>query len=164
MTKLHINDANILIDIIHLDLVKEFMALEFELYTTNFVFAELDSKQQAKLKSKKLIKINATEEEMRFIFELMEQHGGLSFEDCSMWYFAKEMNGILVTGDGSLRAKAKLSGVEVRGVIYILEAIKKQAILPVNDCIEKLERLKVLNKRLPMAEIDKRIAVWGNEI
>ncbi len=164
MKKLHINDANILIDIIHLDLVKEFMALEFELYTTNFVFAELDLKQQAKLKSRKLIKISATEEEMRSIFELMEQHGGLSFEDCSMWYFAKEMNGILVTGDGSLRSKAKMSGIEVRGVIYIIEAIKKQGILSVKDCIDKLEILKVLNLRLPMAEIDKRITLWGNEI
>jgi hypothetical protein len=40
--KIHINDANILIDLVHLDLVVPFLALNFELYTTDFVFAELE--------------------------------------------------------------------------------------------------------------------------
>ena len=162
--KLHINDANILMDIVKLDLTVSFLALEFELYTTNFVFAEMEPEQQEQLLSNTLIKIGANQEDMNAIFELSEQHVGLSYEDCSTWYFAQKMDGILVTGDGKLRTKARASGVEVRGMIYIIEQIKQQGLLPTVDCIEKLRLLRELNDRLPMNEIENRIQTWSNEI
>lgn len=162
--KLHINDANILMDIVKLDLTASFLALEFELYTTDFVFAEMEPEQQEQLLSDILIKIGANQEDMTAIFELSEQHAGLSYEDCSTWYFAQKMDGILVTGDGKLRTKARASGVEVRGMIYIIEQIKAQGLLPIADCIEKLSLLKELNDRLPMNEIENRIQTWSSEI
>jgi hypothetical protein len=162
--KLHITDANILMDIVKLNLVDAFLALGFELYTTDFVFAEMELEQQALLASETLIKLGANQEDMTVIFEMTEEHSGLSFEDCSTWYFAQQMNGVLVTGDGKLRKKASASGVEVRGMIYIIEQIKEQGLLPISDCIEKLTLLKELNDRLPMNEIDNRIQAWENEI
>lgn len=162
--KLHINDANILMDIVKLDLTVSFLALEFELYTTDFVFAEMEPEQQEQLLSDTLIKIGASAEDMTAIFNLSEQHAGLSYEDCSTWYFAQKMDGILVTGDGKLRTKARASGVEVRGMIYIIEQIKQQGLLPTVDCIEKLRLLRELNDRLPMNEIENRIQTWSNEI
>ncbi|MEO5776675.1 MAG: hypothetical protein ABIQ27_07200 [Flavobacterium sp.] len=162
--KLHINDANILMDIVKLDLAVAFLALGFELYTTDFVFAEMELEQQAALQSAVLVKLGANEADMNAIFEMTEEHAGLSFEDCSTWYFAQKMDGILVTGDGKLRTKASASGVEVRGMIYIIEQIKVQGLLPIITCVEKLRLLKELNDRLPMAEIDTRIHAWENEI
>lgn len=162
--KLHINDANILMDIVKLDLTDVFLTLEFELYTTDFVFAEMELAQQEQLLSNRLIKIGASQEDMMAIFELSEQQSGLSFEDCSTWYFAKKMDGILVTGDGKLRKKASASGVEVRGMIYIIEQIKEQKLLYTVNCIEKLRLLSALNDRLPINEIENRIQNWSNEI
>lgn len=98
------------------------------------------------------------------IYNLSEQHTGLSYEDCSTWYFATKMEGILVTGDGLLRKKARASGIEVKGIIYIIEQIKEQNLLSTTDCIEKLKLLKLLNARLPMNEIDSRIQIWEKEI
>jgi predicted nucleic acid-binding protein len=161
--KIHINDANILMDIVKLDLATVFLELSFELYTTDFVFAEMELEQQEQLLSEKLIKIVASKEDMLSIFNLTEQHTGLSYEDCSTWYFAKKMDGILITGDGLLRKKARTSGIEVKGVIYIIEQIKEQKLLSTTICIEKLKLLKELNDRLPMNEIDSRIQIWGNE-
>ena len=161
--KIHINDANILMDIVKLDLAKAFLELSFELYTTDFVFAEMELEQQEQLLSEKLIKIGASKEDMLSIFNLTEQHIGLSYEDCSTWYFAKKMDGILVTGDGLLRKKARASGIEVKGVIYIIDQIKEQKLLSTKICIEKLKLLKELNDRLPMNEIESRIQIWGNE-
>lgn len=161
--KIHINDANILMDIVKLDLTKAFLELSFELYTTDFVFAEMELEQQEQLLSEKLIKIGASKEDMLSIFNLTEQHIGLSYEDCSTWYFAKKMDGILVTGDGLLRKKARASGIEVKGVIYIIDQIKEQKLLSTKICIEKLKLLKELNDRLPMNEIESRIQIWGNE-
>lgn len=162
--KLHINDANILMDIVKLDLTDAFLKLAFELYTTDFVFAEMELEQQKQLVSESLIRIGANQEDIIAIFKLSEQQAGLSFEDCSTWYFAKKMDGILVTGDGKLRKKASDSGVEVRGMIYIIEQIKEQKLLSVKVCIEKLNLLKKLNDRLPMIEIEKKIQIWTNEI
>lgn len=162
--KLHINDANILMDIVKLDLTDVFLTLEFELYTTDFVFAEMELAQQEQLLSDRLIKIGASQEDMMAIFELSEQQAGLSYEDCSTWYFAKKMDGILVTGDGKLRKKASASGVEVRGMIYIIEQIKEQKLLSTANCLEKLRLLTELNDRLPMNEIENRIQIWSNEI
>ncbi len=150
-------------DIVKLDLAKAFLELSFELYTTDFVFAEMELEQQEQLLSEKLIKIGASKEDMLSIFNLTEQHIGLSYEDCSTWYFAKKMDGILVTGDGLLRKKARASGIEVKGVIYIIDQIKEQQLLSTKICIEKLKLLKELNDRLPMNEIESRIQIWGNE-
>lgn len=162
--KLHINDANILIDIVQLDLVEAFLALDFEMYTTDFVFEELESFQKEVLISKKLIILKTDENELLHILELSTLHNGLSFEDCSVWYYAQKMNGVLITGDGRLRAKAKASGIEVKGIIYIIEEIKNQNIIEKLICVEKLEALKILNNRLPIAEIDKRIELWKTEL
>lgn len=163
--KLLINDANILIDIVKLDVIEAFLSLNFELYTTDFVFAELEDHQKKNLVSERL-KVITTESEADFseIIILLNTHNGLSFEDCSVWYYAKKLNGTLVTGDGALRKKVIQSGIEVRGIIYIIEQIKLQNQLPIRECIEILHHLKKLNIRLPHNEIDKRIQNWENEI
>ena len=40
-----INDTNILIDLVHLDLMNKFIQLKLELKTTDFVFEELNEDQ-----------------------------------------------------------------------------------------------------------------------
>ena len=139
--KLHINDANILIDIVQLGLVDAFLLLNFELYTTDFVFSELEITQQQALQSEKLIIVSPTETDLYAIANMTNLHNGLSFEDCSVWYFAEKMNGVLITGDGRLRTKAKASGIDVKGIIYIIEEIKCQNILTTQICIEKMKDL-----------------------
>ncbi len=81
--KLLINDANILIDIIKIDVVASFLALNFELKTTDFVFAELLPEQQKILKSEKLQIIESNEgEDLAGIYQLLANSTGVSFEDC----------------------------------------------------------------------------------
>lgn len=91
---------------------------------------------------------------------LVIAHKGLSFEDCSVWHYTQKLKGTLITGDGMLRKKVSNAGLDVKGIIFILEEIKNQNKLAVNVCIEKLKTLKVINDRLPMYEIDKRIEDW----
>ena len=45
--KILINDANILIDLIELELLQEFSLLEFEMCTTDFILAEIEDTQEA---------------------------------------------------------------------------------------------------------------------
>jgi len=162
--KLLINDANILIDIVKLELVEAFLSLDFDLHTTDFVFAELKAYQQEYLKSERL-GIIKTESQVDFenIVCLLNTNKGLSFEDCSVWHYTQKMNGTLITGDGILRKKVTNAGLEVKGIIYILEEIKNQNKLPIDVCITKIYELKNINNRLPKHEIDKRILEWTNE-
>ncbi|MEI6594163.1 MAG: hypothetical protein WCO28_01285 [Bacteroidota bacterium] len=163
--KLLINDANILIDIIKLDITAAFLALEFDLQTTDFVFAELEENQQQLLTSEKLKIITTdTDDDLREILNLAEANNGLSFEDCSVWYYTQKLEGILITGDGKLRKKVSETGIEVKGIIFIIEEMKKQKKITVKHAINKLTELKELNIRLPQNEIDHRIELWKAEL
>lgn len=152
-------------DIEKLHLVDAFLSLGFDLHTTDFVFAELDDIQQEKFISDKL-KIIRTEttEDYTAIFSLYDSHKGLSIEDCSVWHYTKKLNGILITGDGKLRKHVSKSGITVKGIIFIIEELKNQNILSIEDAIYKIRELKLLNIRLPHAEIDNRIVLWEKEL
>lgn len=163
--KLLINDANILIDIVKLNLVKPFLSLKFDLHTTDFVFAELEESQQNLFILEKLTIIKTESiEDFQAISHLAETHSGLSFEDCSVWHYTRKLGGTLITGDGKLRKQVTHSGIEVKGIIYILDEIKIQKLLPLSESIERLQELTKLNLRLPHHEIEKRIQSWQSEL
>lgn len=161
--KVFINDANILIDLVKLHMEEAFLSLPVDLYTTDFVFSELTDVQQKSFTSDRLTVIRTeTPEDFGGIAFLYNAHKGVSFEDCSVWYYTQKMNATLITGDGTLRKKGTQSGLDVKGILFILEEIKNQKLLPLNECIQKLEELKLLNNRLPFAEIDRIVQAWKN--
>ena len=166
--KVVINDANILIDLVKLELLEEFSSLNFELYTTDFVLEELNldhNKAIQLLVSAEKIRIITTEniEDIQGINTLLETSSGLSFEDCSVWYYSKKMNCTLMTGDGKLRKTARKDGIEVRGIIYIIDQMLIQNHLNFEQAIEKIESLYSLNNRLPKQELTKRLELWKNK-
>jgi predicted nucleic acid-binding protein len=95
---------------------------------------------------------------------MKEQHPGLSFEDCSVWHHARVSGGVLVTGDGLLRKKARVEGIEVRGIIFLITELKTQNILGIQDSIRLLDQLKQINPRLPIQEIENLIYTWKMEL
>ncbi len=69
----------------------------------------------------------------------------------------------MVTGDGSLRKKVMHSGIEVRGIIFLIEEMKTQGLLSNAEAVNKLNALITINPRLPKHEIEKRISLWKEE-
>ncbi|MCP4971749.1 MAG: PIN domain-containing protein [Arcobacter sp.] len=166
--KIVINDANIIIDLVKLNLLDNFSKLNFELYTTDFVFEELNEEQKSPVsvlhRNNKLTIIETTElADYQKISDLLERSNGLSFEDCSVWYYATKLSGTLLTGDRKLRKQVSNDGIEVRGIIYIFDELIKQKLLDFPKAIEKIKQLTQLNSRLPQKEIAKRIALWKSE-
>ncbi|MDD3479231.1 MAG: hypothetical protein PHI42_02435 [Paludibacteraceae bacterium] len=162
-----INDANILIDLAHLEMLTVFSELNFELYTTDFILEELNPTQRALVDSlvidEKIIVLETNEtEDFIGITNLLENTNGLSFEDCSVWYYSKKMNGTLLTGDAKLRKHAQNDSVEVRGIIFIFDEIVRQNLLLPSEAAIKIDQLKHINSRLPKNEIEKRIRIWGD--
>lgn len=160
-----INDANILIDLVELGLLKEFSQLSFELYTTDFILAEIDEIQRAQfdaiIEAGNLnVVVTEADEDFGGITSLLFSGGGLSFEDCSTWYYSRKMGGILVTGDGNLRRIAIADGIEVRGIIFLFDELLAQKIITCERAVEKIEQLLTINNRLPKDAIRIRIRLW----
>jgi predicted nucleic acid-binding protein len=160
-----INDANILIDLVKIDLMNQFVQLDMELKTTDFVLEELNDEQKNIVKQfieAGKIEIIVTEEVEDFvgIASVLENSSGLSFEDCSVWYYANKLDVILLSGDGRLRKLAIANGITVRGVLYVFDQLLLKELLTFEVAIEKIELLYKINSRLPIQSKNERIAHW----
>jgi rRNA-processing protein FCF1 len=163
--KVLINDANILIDLVKLELLEVFSNLDFELYSTDFVIEELNRTERKEIDV--LIfdnKLSVIETELfndfKGIDSILARTSGLSFEDCSVWYYSKKMNGILLTGDGKLRKQARKDNIDVRGIIYIFDKLIEQELISYGEAIIKMKYLTQINVRLPIEIINKRLNAW----
>lgn len=160
-----INDANILIDLVKIDLLNEFVQLDFELKTTDFVFEELNEDQKNIIEQfieAGKVEIITTEkvEDFAGIASILDNTSGLSFEDCSVWYYAFKLDGILLSGDGRLRKLAIANGISVRGILYIFDQLLLKDLLSFEEAINKIELLYEINSRLPIHSKNDRIASW----
>lgn len=171
MEHIVVNDTNIFIDLIELGILNQFTSLPWEVHTTKFVVHELKKSDQSKpvqnLADKGIVKIGDLDvENMTKVASLYQQNQNrtnVSFTDCSVWHFAKSLNYILLTGDMKLRKAATKDGVEVHGLIYIIDAMVEHDVLTKQQASEKLKELKIINPRQPISDIDKRIREWGGE-
>jgi predicted nucleic acid-binding protein len=160
-----INDANILIDLVHLVLMDQFVLLELELKVTDFVFEELNAEQKNIIINYieegyiELI-ITDNEEDYVRISNILAKNSGLSFEDCTVWHYAEKLNGILLTGDGKLRKQATENGIEVKGIFYIFDELLSAKLITFDEAIDKIELLYSINTRLPQDAKKERILKW----
>lgn len=163
-----INDANILIDLVHLSLIDKFVLLPFELKITDFVYEELHENQsdviQSYIEEDKIeLIITESEEDFNNIAIILENTSGLSFEDCSVWHYANKLDGIILTGDGRLRKQATEDGISVKGILFVLDNLLIYEFITFTEALERLNHLCQINSRLPINAINERIASWTNE-
>ncbi len=115
-----IHDANVLIDLISIDLLDLALGLPFHMTMTDLVRREIEDPDQARalascVERGKLGIITSTIQEMNAIASSMERCARLSLADCSVLYHAAELDGIVISGDGKLRKEAAAQHVEVHG-------------------------------------------------
>jgi|TARA_R110000868_G_scaffold381692_1_gene648090 rRNA-processing protein FCF1 len=166
--KIIVNDANILIDLVELELLPNFFALEFEFFTTSLVFEELEEDQQGTLQqyveSGSLLVYEMTNEQLSEINEIQKTKPALSPQDCSAFYQAQIEEGILVTSDNTLRKFAKSKNQEVHGHLWVFDRMFEAETITGEQAINKLNELcQVINRHLglPENECQKRIEVWS---
>lgn len=172
MKKIVVNDTNVFIDLYEVGLLDEFFSLPWEVHTTDFVMLELQREGQhdtvARYEADKRLIVSFFEgKEMIEIVNLFQQNENrtnLSLTDCSVWYYAKANNYILLTGDRKLRTTSTYDGVEVHGVIYVFDHLVELNVISRQIAVEKLQQLYSMNPRLPKDEIEKRINKWKAEM
>lgn len=155
---LFISDANIFIDLYNCGLLDEFDQLNLDIRTTDFVLNELNASQQKIIKAMKIQVHTLESQELINFFSTFSSLGQLkiSYQDYSVFYFAQQLNGAVLTNDGALRKFAKNRSIEAKGLFYILDTILLSS---KKDKIVLMEALKLLlrNEWLPKNEITKRI-------
>jgi rRNA-processing protein FCF1 len=163
MTRLAVTDANIFIDLIILELIEQLFGLDIKIHTTREVFDQLTTRQKEKLIAYHidgmLTIYDFSVEELAEIYAL-EFPAGLEPADRTVFYYAKQLECLVISGDNKLRKHCERKGLEVHGLIWIFDHIVKLDLVPKNIALEKLEKLMSYNDRLPSDEILKRLKKW----
>jgi predicted nucleic acid-binding protein len=160
--KIVITDVSVFFDLYSLQILKEFFDLELEIFTTSFVINEITQIEQIsefnnfeKTKKLKIIKISAEEEDEIRKFKLYSANK--SFPDISMLWKALQLNCTLLTCDNKLRKEAELHGITVHGSIWVILQLAENDIINKEKAINLLKKMKLVNTRLPIEEIEKQI-------
>lgn len=172
--KIVVNDTNIFIDLYECGLLGDFFKLPYTFHTVDLVLNELKNKEQ---RSAVDIYVNAgilfcknnspeeLSEIVKYMFEFGES-GNLSLTDCSVLFYAKTLgNAKFLTGDRALRQRSEKEGLDVSGILFVFDELVRIGIINETIAAQKLELLKLKNKRLPKTEIEERIKIWRmNEV
>ncbi len=136
----------------------EFSKLDIEISTSDFVFNELNQKQQLLVESLKIDIHSLDSEELITFFTQYQALGQvkISSQDYSIYYFAKKYNAYLLSNDKALRKFSNKNNIEVKGIFYILDLIIEQSSLSHTDLYTAIEKL-LNNSWLPKDEINKRL-------
>ncbi len=164
-----VNDANILIDLVKLNLLPNFFSLDFEFYTTDLILDELHLAQQEEftpyIDNGTLQVMVISEVELEAIVTIQIEKPQLSEQDCSAFYQARDLEATLVTSDNNLRKFAQEKELDVHGHLWVFDKmVDREAITPLRASQKLDELCDVVNPRLrlPNSECQRRKLLWNN--
>jgi len=162
-----VNDANILIDLVKLQLLPHFFSLQLKFYTTDLILDELHDWQVEKLQvyvdNGALTVIQLTDSELMDITLLQAEKRQLSEQDCSAIVCARKVTGDLLTSDNNLRKFATKKLFTVYGHLWVFDKMVEANTITPQNAIDKLTELReVINPRLnlPKIECENRLELW----
>ncbi len=112
-----------------------------------------------------LVRVDLTETELSSAMAFGDMYIRLSFNDRIAMAIAKNRDMILLTSDGPLRKAAESEGIEVHGTIWIVDELKANEKISVQEYENILTGLLAhcgKGVRLPVNELQKRIDVLKN--
>ena len=83
----------------------------------------------------------------------------VSLQDVSVAHLAKRHGGILLSGDKRLRTKSAEAGIEVKGILWVLDMIVERKLLIPQRALNALEA--ILEAGIPSEECGERRQRWG---
>jgi hypothetical protein len=164
MIMIAIQDANILIDLVKTGLFGHCLALDYEFTTTDIILDELYPEQialiQPHINSGKFILIEISENELLDIQSMSTEDTRLSEQDWSAFYYAKQKDALLLTGDKRLRIFAESKGITACGIFWVLDQLVEKDVITKPEACSFLKSLITNNKRLPATECNHRANLW----
>lgn len=162
--RIAVKDTSILIDLAEGDLLGLWFKLKIETHTTDFVLAELRKESQWQHVSgfldAGLIQAHATPPAGLAEVVAYSQTHRVSVPDASGILLALRLKAFLLSGDRRMRNTAQADGVQVRGVLWIIDQLVERDVLAKKDAAERLERIRAAGSRLPHDECAERLKTW----
>lgn len=158
--QVYISDTNIWIDFRNAGLLGALFALPFELCSTDFVLNELEDFDPAALVAQGLVVHDLDETATARLFDLMNAHNNSSLADVSCYLLAQEAGYPLLTGDGRLRKQATQDGIQVHGVLWLLDQLVACGVINGPTAADGLKAMLGSSARLPHAECQTRLRAW----
>ncbi len=94
------------------------------------------------------------------VFALAQSYRSVSVNDLFALVLARDLEAILLTGDGALRRFAEREGVPVHGTLWVLEGMADLGHLEPANALVALERILLAGSRLPEREIQRLRQRW----
>jgi predicted nucleic acid-binding protein len=160
MTKVYISDTNIWIDIRNAGLLDEIFQLPITFCCTEFVLHELNDLPKDELVAQGLLIETLDDAAVSQLFTLKVQHGNSSLADVSCYFLAQQTGHPLLTGDGKLRKQASKDGIEIYGVLWLLDQLVALRLITSARAAEALETMIQHGARLPQADCHQRLQQW----
>ncbi len=162
--RIAVKDTSILIDLAEGDLLGLWFKLQIETHTTDFVLAELRKETQwqhvSVFADAGLIQRHVTQPDgLAEVVDYARAHG-VSLADASGVLLAIRLKACLLTGDRRMRNAAREGGVEVRGVLWIIDQLVEREVIGKHEAADRLERICAAGSRLPRDECEVRIKDW----
>lgn len=162
-----VQDASTLLNLLKSGLLREAArALKLHILTTDLVAAEIRDPRtefDQAIRAGQVEIRDCTPYELQEIVE--EQRGAreLSLPDMSVIALARKNGYPLFSSDGPVRKYANRFEMEVRGELWILDALIHDKHLTKKQATTHLQIMLAQKARLPQAEVKKRLKAWGAE-
>lgn len=158
--KLAVTDANIFIDLIHIDCLHYLFQLEIKLHTTIEVLGEMHDHQAEEVNKYVRTKQLSLDYGENFKEDSpIQLSSKLAEADKSVIFYAFELKAGILTGDNALKKSAE-KYFEVHGILWLIEKFVEQNFLKGDEACDKLNSLIAYKCRLPKDECEKLFKKW----
>jgi predicted nucleic acid-binding protein len=158
LSQLLISDANILIDLEDGELITELFKLPFQFQVPDMLFVDELEADHGYLLEYGLQLGELTPESMTEVEVLVNKYKQPSRYDCFALVLAKQQRCPLLTGDQNLRKAAEQEDVEVKGTLWIVEAMITHQVITVQAARIAYQRMKQKGRRLPWDVAENRLS------
>ncbi len=156
-------DASVLIALIDGGLLA-LVAQVFDLLVPDVILHEeiLDPPGENLLQERLVREIHLSGTLVLKVFELRKRFSAPSTHDLFALAVADQERLILLTGDRHLRRAAEKLGVEVHGVLWVLDELVNGGHLAPHEAAESLRKIRERGTYLPEEECEIRLKRWKN--
>jgi len=156
-----VTDTNIFIDLENANLIDEFLEINWETATTDFVLEELDSLILKKIKNYDVRVEELNKKEIKELVILRNQNKRISVVDISVMLLAEKLNGILLSGDRALIKLCSRRGkIKSHGILWVLEKMVEHKTVNCKQAYEGLLEIVSKGARLPKKNVYDYLRKW----
>lgn len=149
-------DTNVWVDLDHAGLLTYVDETSFDWVVPDLLIDELEG-----LTLPTCVHVRSSDaSELNEIIKVRGSRSALSAVDAILFVTVFAGGGILVTGDSALRAHADQEGIEVHGVIWLLQQFIDDAGLNRTEAADALQKMVRAGARLPKEIVSNQIRQW----